>query len=123
MNVICWNCQGLGNPQTVQFLKNLLHVHNSPRILFLYETICNKRSFEHIRIALRFSACFFVERNGLSGGLALFWYDDLVNIHILSSSASHIDAKIIPNDTTRMWCFMAYYATLSLIHVHILGPF
>lgn len=53
----------------------------------------------------------------------MFGYDDLVNIHILSSSANHIDAKIIPNDTTPMWCFMVYYATLSLIHVHILGPF
>lgn len=72
MNIICWNCCGLGNPRTVQFLKKLLHMHYNPRIFFLFENNCNKRSIEPIHIALGFSACFILERNGLSSGLALF---------------------------------------------------
>lgn len=68
----------LGNVRIIHFLKNLLRVNNNPHILFISETICNKHSIEAIRISLGFSPCFFVERNILSGGLALIWYFDLL---------------------------------------------
>lgn len=80
MNFLCWNYQGLGNTRTIRFLKDLLRAHNNPHILFISETICNELFIEFIKVSLGFSACFFVERNGLSGGLALFWYSNLVNL-------------------------------------------
>ncbi|KAI5672020.1 hypothetical protein M9H77_12384 [Catharanthus roseus] len=46
--------------------------------------------------------------NGLSGGLALFWYDDLVNVHILSS-IGHVDAKITPTYSMPMRQFTGFY--------------
>lgn len=83
-------------------------MHNNTCILFLSETICNKSSIEPIRIALGFSACFVAQGNGLSGGLALFWYDDLVNVHILSS-IGHVDAKITPTYSMPMRQFTGFY--------------
>lgn len=81
------------------FLKELLGAHNNLHILLHSETVCNKRSIEFIRVKLGFFAFFFVERNGLRGGLTLFWYSNLVNLHTLSSSFGHIDAQITPTNS------------------------
>lgn len=105
MSILCWNYRELGNVRIIHFLKNLLRVNNNPHILFISETICNKYSMEAIRISLGFSPCFFVERNILSGELALIWYSDLVNLNILSSSMGQIDTKITPSDSTLIWRF------------------
>ncbi|KAI5654966.1 hypothetical protein M9H77_32153 [Catharanthus roseus] len=84
-----------------------------PILFFISKTICNKRPIESIRISLGFSACFFVERKLLSGGLALFWYSDLVNLNILSSSMGHIDAQIKPFGSIPMWRFIGFYGNPS----------
>ena len=37
MNLLCWNCQGLGNPQTVQELDDLIRAQD-PIVVFVVET-------------------------------------------------------------------------------------
>lgn len=54
-----------------------------------------------------------MERNGLSGGLTLFWHDDFVIVHILSSSVGHIDVKIAPVESMPKWRFTEFYGHLA----------
>lgn len=51
MNILCWNCWGLGNPRTIHFLKHLLEAHNNPLFVLLYETKCNKAFMNSIRVS------------------------------------------------------------------------
>ena len=37
MSLLCWNCRGLGNPQTIQELGDLVQVQD-PAVVFLAET-------------------------------------------------------------------------------------
>lgn len=71
MNVLSWNCRGHGNPRTVRALNDLIR-DRRPEVLFLIETISEKRRIEELRIKLGFSNCFSVDRIGRSGGLAVF---------------------------------------------------
>jgi hypothetical protein len=45
MNLICWNCRGVGNPRTVQELCSLVAAHN-PKLVFLSETWQAKKRME-----------------------------------------------------------------------------
>jgi hypothetical protein len=64
------NCRGLGNPQTVNELHELVK-RKGPNIVFLMETRLPVRSLEWLRLRLRMKGCMGVERRGLGGGLAL----------------------------------------------------
>lgn len=72
MNLLGWNCRGLGNPRAVRVLGDLLKTQK-PDFLFLSETISNASSIETLRIKFGFAQCFAVDRVGRSGGLAIFW--------------------------------------------------
>jgi hypothetical protein len=49
MNVLSWNCRGLGNPQTVRTLHRLVRV-KKPNSVFLMETNQLGRKVESVRI-------------------------------------------------------------------------
>ena len=89
MSIIGWNCRGLGNPQTFQFIKDIV-CQKKPNILFLCETMCKKDKIEWFRVALGFERCFVVDCAGHSGGVAMFWrYKEEVNL--IHFGPSHID--------------------------------
>lgn len=50
---------------------------------------------------LQFQNCFAVDREGLGGGLAMCWTDD-INVEIKSFSKHHVDA-VVHNDEGRFW--------------------
>lgn len=72
MRVMCWNCQGLDNPQTVNALKDLITSYK-PDMLFLMETKSLSSRMEFLRSFFHFDGCFSVNRVGLGGGLSLMW--------------------------------------------------
>lgn len=91
--MLSWNCRGLGNPATVQWIKEL-HQQASLDIIFLMET---KNPNNFVLKELEFLSAdhsFIVplERPN-SGGLALFWKQD-INLQILSSSNNVIDTIV-----------------------------
>ena len=49
MSLLCWNCCGLGNPQTDQELGDLIHAQD-PSVVFLTETWLDKARLEEIRV-------------------------------------------------------------------------
>jgi exonuclease III len=92
MNLLSWNCRGLGNPRTVRDLHQLVK-EKRPGIVFLMETLVSQSYMERICNRLQFDNIFFVNLTGRSGGLALLWLNDY-NIEIFNFSKSHINVLI-----------------------------
>jgi exonuclease III len=106
MKIISWNCRGLGSPRTIPSLKYLVRVYK-PDILFLCETISTTNKTEELKYVLDFDCCFTVDRQGRSGGLALYWKSS-VNCSISNYSVNHIDAEILDVSKGK-WRMTGYY--------------
>jgi exonuclease III len=107
MNLLSWNCQGLGNPWTVQDLY-LMVKEKKPDILFLMETKCRKERMEGIRVKLGFQGLFVVEPVGLSRGLALLWRD-IHGLEIQNYTRRHINAIVTHNAVGEAWKLTCFY--------------
>ena len=57
MNLLCWHCRGLGNPQTEQELGDLIRAH-SPSIVFVAETWLKKARLISLRDKWKFVGMF-----------------------------------------------------------------
>ena len=75
MNLLCWNCRGLGTDLTVGELRHLVKRYR-PSLLFLSETKMRDTKVRKFMWSLGFSGCFAVSSDGKSGGLALFWVQE-----------------------------------------------
>lgn len=67
MNLLCWNCQGIGNPWIVNGLKGVVSL-NHPSLIFLSETRSTVDEMDTVRKQLGwwnvFSvSCKFVKKN------------------------------------------------------------
>jgi exonuclease III len=96
MNLVSWNCRGLGSPSAVSNLKYLVR-HHKIVILFLSETLVSSNKIEEIRYVLGFNSCFSVDRVGRSGGFAMFW-NSSHNCQLLDYSQNHISVEVIDID-------------------------
>lgn len=91
-----WNCRGIGVAMTIRALRDLVSQYR-PSILFLCETKAKRRKVDHLRRLLTFDHGFVVNAVGRSGGLALFWKDD-VSVSIASFCKNFIHAKVEMNE-------------------------
>ncbi|XP_062171134.1 uncharacterized protein LOC133876926 [Alnus glutinosa] len=107
MSILSWNCRGLGNPQTVRVLHQLVKEKN-PSFVFLMETFCSKSYMEKIRCRLGFESLFVVDPVGRSGGLALFWRNS-TGLKIYNYSRYHIQAIVKNNEGRDFWKLMGFY--------------
>ncbi|CAM8914848.1 unnamed protein product [Rhodiola kirilowii] len=103
MKTLCWNCRGLGQPRSVHSLAELVR-SNKPSIVALIETKIEGRRLEGIRRRLGFANGFSVDREGLAGGLAIWWKEG-VSLSIRSYSRHHIDCKVMEGDEFRLTVF------------------
>ncbi|CAM8908582.1 unnamed protein product [Rhodiola kirilowii] len=92
MNLLSWNCRGVGGPQAVRSLSDVVKTHR-PSLLGLIETKKEDADWSWLKYKLGFSGCFTVGSNGRSGGLALLWSDE-VDVLLCSFSDFHIDVLI-----------------------------
>lgn len=106
MNVLSWNCRGIGLPSNIQFLKDVVR-QERPNFVFLCETKDNKGKLERVRRALGFDGLIVVDAIGKSGGLALLWrIKDQVKLNNLSKH--HIDVEISVDDKAK-WRLTGLY--------------
>ncbi|CAB4264212.1 unnamed protein product [Prunus armeniaca] len=90
---LLWNYQGLDLNLTVQHLGTITRKYR-PSIVFLIETKMKDNAINVIRQKLGYRNSFNFDPDGIAGGLSLWWNDDL-DIQILSSSKNVIDTAII----------------------------
>ncbi|GKV27974.1 hypothetical protein SLEP1_g37084 [Rubroshorea leprosula] len=110
MSFFCWNCRGLRNPRAVRSLIELVGL-KKPIVVFLSETLLDKKGMERVRRRLGFQNCFTVARVGQSGGLAMLWHST-VKLSLLSYSQNHIDMEVDGVGTCK-WRFTGYYGHLE----------
>ncbi|XP_045822393.1 uncharacterized protein LOC123915300 [Trifolium pratense] len=92
MNIVSWNCRGVGHPCVVPGLKYLVRVYK-PDVLFLSETLSNTRRMEELRHLLGFDSCFGVNREGRGGGLAFMWRSSF-HCSVTNFSSNHVDVEV-----------------------------
>jgi hypothetical protein len=72
MSCICWNCHGLGNPETVLELHNFVRLE-APTLVFISETKIEATRAQNPTSRFGFAGCVHVASDGLSGGVVLYW--------------------------------------------------
>ncbi|XP_019191691.1 PREDICTED: uncharacterized protein LOC109186215 [Ipomoea nil] len=107
MSLLSWNCRGIGNPETVQVLVDLVH-KRKPVLIFLMETLSNSDSMLSIKQRLGWHGCFTVDPVGRGGGLALLWKEE-ITVTVTSSSLNHIDTEIQLEGSDAKWRFTGFY--------------
>ncbi|CAO2184128.1 unnamed protein product [Urochloa humidicola] len=110
MSLICLNCRGCGRSEAVQEIRNIVDLHN-PMLLFLSETKMSAVKVQDLRWRLGFPNAFGVNSEGLSGGLGLFWKNNVV-IELKNYSKNHIDVWVddaVNPCPERMWRFTGFY--------------
>lgn len=107
MRLLSWNCQGLGNPYTVQELL-LLIKEQEPTVLFLSETRLDSIGVERLRVTIKFDSAFCVPRRGTGGGLAMLWRTKL-DVMLTTYSYNHIDADVVDKVTGKGFRFTGFY--------------
>ena len=108
MTCLSWNVRGLGNPRTVQVLRDLVN-SKRPDFVFLMETLLDGKKAETVCETLRYEGCFVVQREGHSGGLMMLWKDKKWG-RIIGSSCNHIDLLVtmVDNEPWRLTGFYGY---------------
>lgn len=92
MSTLSWNCCGLGNPHTIQFLKDIVY-QKKLDFSFLSETRSNKVTIERLAMQLEYEGYLCVEARSQSGGTMLTWRDKNT-AQVLGYSVNHIDVVI-----------------------------
>ena len=107
MRTITWNCRGLGNGLAIRGLLDIREKED-PDVLFLSETKLVRSRLEWLRWKLGLTNMMVKDCEGQSGGLALFWKNE-VNLRVVGfMSRYHIDSEITEEDGF-VWRFTGMY--------------
>ena len=76
MSCLSWNCRGLGNVATIKELRELAK-DVAPSVVCVLETRVHKTRVEGLKQTLGFDNSFAVSSSGRSGGLGIFWNNNI----------------------------------------------
>lgn len=116
MIIMAWNCRGCGSPRTVQILRRWCFQHK-PDILFLSETMSKGKNMEELKFKFGFTGAIGVDSVGNSGGLCLFWKDN-IDFKLESYSRNHIIGQI-QNINMISWTFCGFYGHPKFSEKHL----
>ena len=102
MNLLCWNCRGLGNQPTEQELGDMIRAQD-PSVVFLAETWLDKARLEEVRVRLNLGGMIEVCRETRGGGIVIFWKKG-IDFSLDTFSPNHIDG-IVNKGTEDEWRF------------------
>lgn len=106
MSFIAWNCRGLGSPEAVDSLHDLVK-QKTPALIFLTETKALTHEMMRVKRRLHFKNGVAVDPQGRAGGLAMLW-DDTVDITLRSMSKNHIDV-LVNQEAHEQWRLIGVY--------------
>jgi hypothetical protein len=92
MNVIAWNCRGLGNVKAVPSIKDLVRFYK-PDFVILFETLCSNNKILSLKYSIGFDHHFSVDSIGHSGGVAVLWQNS-AHCNIVNYSQNFINMSI-----------------------------
>ena len=98
MNLLVWNCRGLGNLRTEKELGNIIRAKDPP-VVFLAETWADEARLERVLRNINFDHKWEVCSGRRGGGLVLFWKND-VHVTIKDSHRYFIDVTLDKNRET-----------------------
>ena len=98
MSLSCWNCRGAGKPATVRELRDFARQF-APMVLCIVETQLPRDRVENLASTLGYDNAYVVSSSGRSGGLGIFWNNE-IKIENFGYSAYHIDAHVTLPGTT-----------------------
>lgn len=99
MNILCWNCQGLGNPWT-DALRDWCW-RKRPNIIFSMEMMIYSSKLERICNFCGFVNGICLSSNGRSRGMSFWWRD--VNVTIGFFSTHHFIADVHDHNNVPVW--------------------
>uniref|UniRef100_A0A803NST3 Reverse transcriptase domain-containing protein n=1 Tax=Cannabis sativa TaxID=3483 RepID=A0A803NST3_CANSA len=106
MKLVSWNARGIGSDRAFRNLSRLVYLCN-PTLLFIMESRMAKNAVDNLKHKLHFDSGLEMPRLGRSGGLLLFWTNDVI-VTLLSQSISHFDCYVscsITNVSFHLTCF------------------
>ena len=106
MKILSWNCQGLGNPCTVNALRDWCG-REKPNIVFLMETMIEASKLERIRNICGFVQGVCLSSNGRAGGIGFWWRD--INVVPSSFSNHHFVGDVYNNQDELCWRAVGIY--------------
>lgn len=118
MNCLSWNCRGIGGSRTVHDLVTLSQIYQ-PQFIFLCETRQNKDKVSRLRYQLGLHGFAGVSSGGLSGGLALFWNDQLcVDFKEINERYIDVFVRVLPSEP--MWRMTCVYGEPRTENSHLM---
>ena len=102
MSLLCWNCRGAGKPATVRELRDLTR-QLAPSVLCIVETQIEGSRVENLAGSLVFKNSFAVNSYGRSGGLGVFWNDEIklvvdgyskYHINVVIDDLAHVKSRV-----------------------------
>ena len=115
MNIASLNFRGLGMAATIKEIRDFVRV-NAASILCVVETQVHKTRVEGLANTLGYDSAFAVSSSGRSGGLGIFWKND-INIEILPYSQYHIDA-VVSAPAMEKWRLTCVYGEAQVRERH-----
>ena len=133
MKLTSWNLRGLNGPSKVRMIRNMIKQEN-PQIFFLQETKCNSSTLGQI-LSKAWPGCrsVAVDASGASGGLAIAWNEQTINLsdfhashhiiqatfHIIGTNIhGHLTNVYFPQDAGNKIALLDTIAQLNLNRVH-----
>lgn len=110
LDLLAWNCNGIGNAKTSKHLKEL-RKQRRLKVVFLCETRLKRGRIEALKDSLRFDHCIEEPAVGQSGGLAILW-DKEVDLSLCSISKNYIDTIIKLSSLSKLSMIFLEFATL-----------
>ena len=109
ISCMIWNVQGAGSKAFLAALKELVKRHK-PQVLALIETHMGGEQAEKIASLLRYSGHVRVDAVGFSGGIWIYWQQELVTVHPIIKHEQYITMTISRVGAVP-WYFSAIYAS------------
>nr|POE67505.1 hypothetical protein CFP56_36671 [Quercus suber] len=107
MNLLAWNCRGLGSAPAVRSLTNEVKDTDSV-LVFLSETQANQNRIRGIQRKLNFTQGITVPSDGRSEGLAMLWKEG-ADVSFKSCSNAHIDVVVRVGVGALPWQATGFY--------------